>query len=219
MSGPPTFFDVHSEPLERRIATALTKISTALKHQSMQASGERGLSPLQAQILVQLHLSSEGERPSELADRLAVRLPTISDSVRVLVDKGLVERLRDAEDARATRLVLTEVGRTEARKAAGFSDFLASAVEAMSAPEQEVFLNGMLKMIRTLEERGQIPLSSMCVTCTHFRPNAHPHQDRPHHCAFVDAPLGARHLRLECREHEAAAAPQAAAQFLRFSRP
>lgn len=217
MSGK-SFFDVHSEPLERRIATALAKVGTALKHQSLQNAGERGLSPLQAQILVQLHLSG-GERPSDLADRLAVRLPTISDSVRVLVDKGLVDRQRDADDARATRLVLTEAGRTEARRAAGFSDFLASAVEAMSAPEQEVFLNGMLKMIRTLEERGQIPLSSMCVSCTHFRPNAHPREDRPHHCAFVDAPLGARHLRLECHEHEAAAAPQAAAQFLRFSRP
>ena len=37
---------------------------------------------------------AEGLRPTEIADRLAVRLPTVSESVRTLVERGLVEKDR-----------------------------------------------------------------------------------------------------------------------------
>jgi hypothetical protein len=43
----------------------------------------------------------------------------------------------------------------------------------------------------------------MCVTCRYFRPHVHSDPERPHHCAFVDAPFGDRALRLDCRDHEA----------------
>jgi hypothetical protein len=61
-----------------------------------------------------------------------------------------------------------------------------------------------MKMIRALQDGGQIPLSRMCVTCRYFRENAH-EQGPPHHCAFVDAPLGVAELRMDCNEHEAIA--------------
>ncbi len=30
----------------------------------------------------------------------------------------------------------------------------------------------------------------------------------PHHCAFLDAPMADRHLRIECGEHEPASASE-----------
>jgi DNA-binding MarR family transcriptional regulator len=210
------FFAIQSEPLEQRIATGLAKIGLALKHQSWQNAGGRGLSPTQAQILALLAGAPEPQRPSALAERLAVSLPTVSESVRVLVEKKLVEKIPDAKDARATLLGLTASGRAEAKQAAGWPDFLASAAEALDDEEQEVFFTGLVKMIRTLQDRGQIPVSKMCVTCRYFRPNEHAGEALPHHCAFVDAPLGARHLRLECPDHDAAAEADRAALWDRF---
>jgi hypothetical protein len=55
-----------------------------------------------------------------------------------------------------------------------------------------------------LQERGAIPVAKMCVTCRYFRPNVHPDPERPHHCAFVDAPFGDRSLRLDCPDQEPA---------------
>jgi hypothetical protein len=43
-----------------------------------------------------------------------------------------------------------------------------------------------------------------------FQPYRHPDPDRPHHCAFVDAPFGDGELRLDCPDHDAAPAGQAA---------
>lgn len=186
--------------LQQRITAGLTKLGLALKHQSWQAAGGRGLSPAQAQILVLLG-ERTAMRPSELADRLAVKLPTISESVRSLVEKGLVEKSTDPRDARAVLLQLTDAGREHAREAAGWPDFLASAVDAMSEQEQEVFYAGLLKMMLTLEQRGQIPLSGMCLSCSHFQSDVHETPDAPHHCNRRDAALGARELRLDCTGH------------------
>ncbi|MGH3013133.1 MAG: MarR family winged helix-turn-helix transcriptional regulator, partial [Gaiellaceae bacterium] len=65
-----------------------------------------------------------------------------------------------------------------------------------------VFLRGLTKMIRVLQEQGRIPPARMCATCRYFRPNAHRDSERPHHCAFVDAPFGGGELRLDCADQE-----------------
>ena len=72
-------------------------------------------------------------------------------------------------------------------------------------------------MIRTLQLNGEIPVSRMCLTCVHFRPNVHTGAE-PHHCAFVDAAFGARHLRLECGDHQPAAPQQEKDAWAAFNR-
>jgi hypothetical protein len=64
-------------------------------------------------------------------------------------------------------------------------------------------------MIRSLQIKGRIPVARMCVSCRFFQPYRHRDPDRPHHCAFVDAPFGDGELRLECGDHAAATDQQA----------
>lgn len=209
-----SLFDESSEPLDRRIATGLHKIGLAMKQQTWHEASKEGLSPTQGQILAALSL--EGPlRGSELSRRLGVTLPTISDSVRALVDKGLVAKKPDPRHARASLIELTRAGRSRAQKARSWPEFLASAVSTLSDDEQAAFLSGLVKMIRTLQEKGQIPTNRMCVTCTSFRPNVHD-GPLPHHCALVDAPMAARHLRIECAEHEEAEDAARASAWERF---
>ncbi len=207
------FFDENSEPIERRIATGLHKLGLAMKQQTWREAAEDGLSPTQGQILVAL--AKEPLTGSELSRGLGVTLPTISDSVRVLVEKGFVDRRPDPRHPRASLLTLTAAGRRRATRASAWPEFMASAVSSLSEPEQSAFLSGLLKMIRTLQENGQIPTSRMCVTCVHFQPNAHG-GPTPHHCAFVDAPMAGDHLRVDCPEHEEASALVQAKTWERF---
>ncbi len=175
-----------------------------MKHQAAQNGGGLGLSPTQVEILTMVAASQGGMRPSAIAAQLAVSQPTVAESARVLVEKGLIEKTPDPDDARAIRIVLTEAGREEAKRAAGWPDFLVSAAEAMSEQEQEHLLSGLVKIIRTLDDRDQIPVNRMCVTCTHFRPHQHLDPEYPHHCMLVDAPMSPKHLRLDCPEQEPA---------------
>jgi hypothetical protein len=130
-------------------------------------------------------------------------------AVRTLTGKGLVRKAPAPGDARGVVLTMTEAGAREAARAAGWSDFLLTAVDALTPPEREIFLRGLVKMIRVLQERGEIPVSRMCVACRFFQPHRHADPARPHHCAFVDAPFGDRSLRLDCADFEPAA-PEAA---------
>lgn len=211
-----TPFDDDRDGLPTRIATGLAKVGLALKLQAWRAGSERGLNPLQGQLLALLMTDRGGVRPSVLAGRLAVTAPTVSESVAALASKGLVERRPDPDDGRVSLVSLTAKGRAEARHAAGWPDFLTSAVETLSDAEQEVFWKGLMKMIVTLQQRDEAPASPMCLTCVHFRPNAHRDPALPHHCAFVDAPLGHRHLRLECDDHDEAPAEARAATIRAF---
>lgn len=211
------FFEENTDPLATRIAQGLHKVGLAMKQQAWQQASEEGLSATQGQILALL-VSSGPLTGSELAERLALTLPTISDSVRVLVEKALVTKEPDPRHHRASLVSLTARGRSLGKRARSWPEFLADAVDSLAAPEQQAFLSGIIKMIRTLQEQGLVPTGGMCVTCSHFRPHAHD-GSRPHHCAFVDAPLADTHLRLDCPEHQLAAESVRQQLWQQFTRP
>ena len=52
------------------------------------------------------------------------------------------------------------------------------AVDELSPDEQAAFQRAIVKMIRAMQLKGDIPVSRMCVSCTWFRPNAHPGGDQ-----------------------------------------
>jgi DNA-binding MarR family transcriptional regulator len=182
-------------------------VGLALKHGARRGAAARGLSPTQAEILVLLGRPGGPRSPGGLARELGVGLPTASEAVGPLVAKGLVRKERAPDDRRAVSLSLTEEGRAEAERVAGWPDFLLAGIDALSAEEQAALLGAVVKLIRSLQEQGRIPVARMCPTCRFFRPNAHPDDpERPHHCAFADAPFGDRSIRIECPDHVPAGA-------------
>lgn len=211
------YFDEHTEPVPTRIAAGLHKIGLAMKQQSWQQANEEGLSATQGQILAALvgHGALTG---TELSERLGVTLPTISDSVRVLVEKKLVTKSPDPRHSRASLLTPSKRGAALGARARSWPEFMADAVADLSTEEQGAFLGGVMKMIRSLQEQGLVPLSGMCLTCTQFRPNVR-EGATPHQCALVDAPLADEQLRLDCPEHERATETARQQLWQQFMRP
>ena len=65
------------------------------------------------QEMVLLHLwKRDGLTPSEMAGALGVEPPTVTNMLSRMERAGLLERCRDPEDARCTRVYLTEKGRS-----------------------------------------------------------------------------------------------------------
>jgi DNA-binding MarR family transcriptional regulator len=206
------------QPLGQRVTTGLAKVGIALRQQAWAEAGGRGLTPTQGQVLALLRANPAGLRPGALARQLGVTQPTASDSVAALQRKGLVAKTPMAGDGRAVVVRLTPAGVREAA-AAAWPDFLLEAVDELSAAEQAAFLRALVTMIRTLQERGRIPVARMCVSCRFFQPFRHVDPARPHHCAFVDAPFGDGELRLDCPDHAAAPPEQAAHTWHAFRAP
>lgn len=197
-------FDVLSEPIARRVAEGLTRIGLTLRSRAWKSAGPAGVTPTQGQALGMLAEAPDGMRLAALADLLGVSAPTASDAVNALVAKSLVVKA-PGPDKRSVSLKLTPQGEGLASRTTEWPSFLARAVETLEADEQAGLLHALVKIVRALQVGGDIPIQRMCVTCAHFQPRKHDDPLNPHHCAFVDAAFGDRHLRLNCAEHAPAA--------------
>lgn len=194
-----------TEPVAQRVATGLSKIGLAVRSRAWKEAGVRRVTPLQAQTLAVLRIRpKQTATVTAIAEELAVALPTASEVIRTLTLRGLVKRTRSHVDGRSINVSLTAKGRRRADTAAGWPEFISAAAQTLPPEEQVGLLRSLVKMIRNLQEKGDIPTAKMCVTCRFFQANTHQDAERPHHCSFVDAAFGDRLLRIECADHQAA---------------
>jgi DNA-binding MarR family transcriptional regulator len=192
------------------LAAGLEKIGLAMKSRTWRREGRAGLGPLQRQVLTLLRAKpNQSAQVSAIAGELVVRLPTASEAVATLERKRLVKRRRSNQDGRVVTVELTARGARACAPTGGRPNHLAAATGVLSTSEQVALLKGLMKIIRTLQDHGEISVARMCVSCRYFRPNQHDGAEQPHHCDYVDAPFGDQSLRLECAEYEPASTSQA----------
>jgi DNA-binding MarR family transcriptional regulator len=97
------------------------------------------------QEMVLSHLWREdGLTPSELADRLGVEPPTVTNTLSRMEKAGLLERCRHPQDARCTRVYLTERGRELREPVERRWEAVQERAFAGITPEEEHLLRGLL---------------------------------------------------------------------------
>lgn len=190
------------ETVKHKVVTGLTKIGMAIKSHAWQDAELQKLTPTQSQVLSLLRSRRNvGLRLSDIAEALAVTAATASDTVKALVDKNLVYKGKAEDDRRAIAIKMTEKGENKANSMANSPDFLLNALDELSSEEQDIFYHGLIKILRKLQENGEIPVLRMCVTCDFFEENVRPELDKPHYCKLVKEFLGDRNLKIDCPEH------------------
>lgn len=205
--------------LPDRLVAGLSKIGLAMKSRPWRRQGQAGVGPLQVQVLTFLRSRpNRSATVSTIARELSVKLPTASEVIRTLEHKRLVRRRRNDVDNRVVTVHLTAKGSKAGQVVSGWPEVLSAATEHLSSHEQAALLKILVKLIRGLQLKGEIPVARMCVSCRHFRPHAHADADEPHHCNFVDAPFGDRALRIDCPDYVAAPASQAQEAWTAFRR-
>lgn len=198
------------DPLPDRLVTGLSKIGLAMKSRTWRRQGRKGVGPLQVQVLTYLRsCHDQAATVSTIARELAVKLPTASEVIRTLSEKGLVRRRQKEADHRIVKVHLTARGAKAGKVESGWPEILAAATKQLSLQEQVSLLTALVKLIRVLQQQGEIPVARMCVSCQHFRPNEHKSGDQPHHCQFFDVSFGDQSLRLDCPEYVAVSTARA----------
>ncbi len=208
-----------STPIPNRLKEGLERIGSVLRSERWSATAALGLNPTQAHVLAFLAgRNFEAIRVKEIAVQLGVSQPTATDSIAALERKELIQKIASVDDARSVGIKITQQGR-RMLKAIGMS---ASATEeslAGLAPDEKTeLLLLLIKLIRSLQLKGVMPVQRMCVSCKYFRPNLYSDALNPHHCAFVNAAFGDRHLRLDCNDHETADPAAQAATWSAFDK-
>lgn len=193
-------FHLHEQQnrTESKIVVALERISEAFRVMLWNESKSNALSPIQIQILIfLLYHNSEKGKVSYLAEEFNMTKATISDSVRVLLQKDLVQKVIDEKDSRSYSLVLSEKGKAIAQKSALFTAAFEGPMEALSGEQKEAMLLGLFQLIKNLNEAGIISVQRMCFNCKYYLSNA-----EGHYCQFLKSRLLDSELRIDCPEHE-----------------
>ena len=190
----------HSSLLQR-IRVALSKIS--LYNQAAKEPESCPYSLIEQQILTLLMASQlHSLFRSSLARVLDVWCASLDEAIQQLVLKGLIEAHATELPSRDMLVTLQPAGALVAHRLIQWPHALDSVLESLSPSTQEELYVDLLHTILQLQETKQIPTSLMCITCRHFRSMQYPENpDRPHHCAFVEAPFGGRDLQINCPEH------------------
>ncbi len=194
---------VYGEQAAGRVTHSLLRLSTAMRSQAWDWAEGAGLTPTQGEILVLLMQRKGPMRLGEIARETALTAATTSDAVSTLETKGLVEKRRALDDGRALAVRLTARGRTAAKRAAQWPDFLAKAVGTLKSDEQAVFYRTLLKTVYQLQVQETIPPHRMCLTCSHFEASRNP-KKTPHHCALLNLNMADTDVRLDCSVYEEA---------------
>lgn len=152
------------------------------------------LNPAQRSALVYLKIANRFSRkPSLVAEYLSSTRGTVSQSLKALERKGMVEVHRDAEDGRSISYGLTPKGHaalSETESGAGIDGALRSDI----ADRLEADLSAVLS--RAIAARGYRSFG-MCKTCRH-----HYARVGSRHCLLLDVPLDDADARLICAEHD-----------------
>ncbi len=94
---------------EDSVSYLLAKISVAHRNLTEKAAKAAGLHSGQAFVLFELW-KQDGQRQIDLASRLNLSPPTVNKILGGLLDKDFVVRERYEDDARSTRIFLTQKG-------------------------------------------------------------------------------------------------------------
>lgn len=193
-------FDVHKqrESNDHKIVIALERIAEAFRVLLWEETKKTGLSPTQLQLLIYLlHHPDHTTIPSYLATEFNMTKATITDSLRMLLKKDLIEKFPDPNDARSYSIKLTKEGKSISTNATQFSNKLFASINGLPKTTKDQLLEGLLHTIDQLNERSVISLQRMCKHCRFLE-----NKDNGHYCGFLEQPLGPTELRIDCPEFE-----------------
>lgn len=191
--------NAQNDDISLRIVAALERISQSFRVLLWNVGKDFSLSPIQLQILIFLHYHSEEKRKvSYLASEFNMTKATISDSVKILEQKGFINKIDDPVDTRSFTMMLTESGLSVVNKAEMFSSSLQQPIDLMDINEKESLLLNLISIIQHLQKTGIISIQRMCFTCAHYdRKN-----NGSHFCKLLNMSLNSTSLRIDCPEHQ-----------------
>ncbi|WP_163997093.1 MarR family winged helix-turn-helix transcriptional regulator [Pyxidicoccus caerfyrddinensis] len=181
-----------------RLYSLLERLGNLLRTEERAAGLRHGLQPVHLQALRYLQSCNRySNTPAALTEYLGLTKGTVSQTLLLLEEKGLLRKEADTEDRRVVHLHLTDAGRTVLKEAippALFKQALAGLPGGGEALEEA--LTGLLRGVQAANAQRSF---GACSTCKHFRREG-PGRFR---CGMTQEPLSREDSVLLCREHEA----------------
>ena len=184
--------------LNLKVVAGLERLGESFRHLLWDQAKSHGISPIQIQILLFCsNHDSNYNTVSYLALEFNVTKATISDAVRVLVNKELLQKIPSASDQRSYWLKPTPIAQKKLETIASFDKEISKEVIKLGPEKSKIVFEAISQMIFGLHKKGIIKVQRQCQSCKFFDQN-----NDTYYCHLLEIPLKTEDFRLDCPEFE-----------------
>jgi len=190
--------DSQHADLSSKIVAGLERTAGAFRVLLWEHAKVIGLSPIQIQLLLFISFHAESLcNVSHLAHEFNLTKATISEAIRVLHKKKLIEKNPSPVDKRAYSIALTAEGEAVVGETEHFANPIRVATEQLPIEEQEQFFKSLSKLIFGLNRAGILTVQRTCYSCRFYEKG-----EKTSFCRLMEKPLLDTDIRLDCAEYE-----------------
>ncbi len=190
--------DVQQLDLSSKVVAGLERTSQAFRALLWDKAKELGLSPIQIQLLIFVgYHKTYMNNVSFLAQEFNVTKPTISDAVKVLDKKGLIEKEYSLTDSRSYSILPSAKGKKMISATEDFATPILESLKNLGEKEQEQFFKTLSTLLFQLNKKGVLSVQRTCYGC-----RFHQSDGDAHYCNLLQKPLLQSDIRIDCPEYE-----------------
>ncbi|MFX0095987.1 MAG: MarR family winged helix-turn-helix transcriptional regulator [Candidatus Hodarchaeota archaeon] len=188
--------------IDKIFLVTLERIAQIFRSSLWAHAKKENLSPIQMQFL--MHIASHPGRystVSQIAREFNLTQPTVSDAVKSLEMKKLIQRIHSRRDKRKHLLTLTHEGQKLTRKLKHWIDPFNDSLKGYSLTEKKKVLDFLLRFLSSLGEIGLLQNLRSCFSCDYFMKNGSANEENSR-CVLRNVPLNGIDFRLNCPNYK-----------------
>lgn len=191
--------DFQNQHTSSKIIVALERISEAFKVLLWEKAKQLSLSPIQIQILIFVaYHKQELCNVSHLAKEFNITKPTVSDAVRVLLNKAYIDKDFSSADSRSYSIILTHTGKEVIKQTEDFANPIKSKIDSIEETSQVDLFNTLSQVIYKLNQTGVLTVQRTCFGCVFYKKTKD-----THYCNLLEKELLNKDIRIDCPEYNA----------------
>ncbi len=157
----------------------------------------QGVRPVQFEALNYLSQCNRySDTPQAVAEYLGLTKGTVSQTLKILEEKGLLLKRDDKNDKRVVHLKPTAAGRRLIAQVVP-SKSVATGMERLPVNEQHQMTQVLQQVLRTIQQANGLKTFAPCHTCRFNQQH-----DDGYFCELTQEPLAEGDVSLLCREHQ-----------------
>ncbi len=176
----------------------MERLSNLLRTDSRRGGAEYGIQPIQLEALRYLSICNRySDTLMATTEYLGQTKGTVSQTLKVLENKGLLTKYTDDNDKRISHLKVSRAGYKLLQKTIP-GPLLTQACKQMTTATETQIIENLEKLLLTLQHSNNMKSFGVCHTCR-FNQKI---KANNYFCNLTKEPLSGEETQLICREHQ-----------------
>jgi len=181
----------------REVHDLIERLGNLVRADVRATCNEYGMRPVQLEALGFLtQCNRYSDTPQAVAEFLGLTKGTVSQTLKVLEQKGLLRKRGDAKDKRLVHLIPTAKGRRLVERVVPAAS-LTLGIENLAKSESQVTVKALRVLLRSVQKANGLKTFAPCHTCRFNQK-----REGNYFCGLTHEPLEEHDVTLLCREHQ-----------------